>query len=861
EVKKQIDELVNTINEYDNRLVLHKVELDKDGNEVKKRHYTLDGVVDSVARSVTEKTKAESKKKFGDKKRTPEQKIVDDQKKDIGSAIHKFIQDYIINNLIDKDGYIKEKFGDVAISTTLQNKITMPIKNHIEKVLRSYPPGTRFLIEKKVVNTKVKGKVASAIDFLAIFPHENEKTGKQEMKVDVFDWKSTSINLEKDKDVPWYKKEEWMPQMGEYTKILYNYGVKRNELRYTRMIPLVLDYNIKRKNIFSKNKAVDVIPDAISIGNIDPKQEPSLYLLPVPLITESTENEEADKLVRALHAYHQKMWKRWAPEEQKRTKIEQLGKISEGIRNLQIKLNFAPLVNIGNTFIKNANDAIDTFSEKFKNVEQLSENEILQEIKALREYKKSSDIFSSMDEVFLDVYDRKNLSPENKKTLKNLESINVNIKRTQKTISEIYREYTMYLGVKHNVVSETSKKSILEAEIPVKGLEKYAQEASKLPIKIVQLITILISEVGSFVQQKTAEQIKEYGDILLPLEKLAKSRGKNAFNMIGTINESGLYLIKKLSKEFFEKRAKATDEENAFFFLKNMDKNKFAKLKNDYIDRHIEELNNVYSEINEEETRDLKILNLKKSIDIFRDDFNGFRDYDFKRLFMESLIEEPHYSKEYVDMSKDKEALDVWTFFMNLNQKGKELGYLEGKSTNFFPLIEATMLQKLSENTSLEETKDILRGLGTVRINEEQAFARIDPETGKPKQVIPKYFTHKGDRAVKQLSTDLNKVGALWIRALLQYEESSRIEDTLEILLDVEKNKGSLIMVGDKVAFENGNPKVNERENANYEISKTIVDDTLYHIQQDLSSFGNIAISKFSGIVSKTEEGEQALAV
>jgi hypothetical protein len=71
-----------------------------------------------------------------------------------------------------------------------------------------------------VVNEKVNGMLASTVDFIAIEPTPDGK----DVKVDILDWKFTTVNKNRNEDILFSKQAEWKKQMGEYTKILYNYG-------------------------------------------------------------------------------------------------------------------------------------------------------------------------------------------------------------------------------------------------------------------------------------------------------------------------------------------------------------------------------------------------------------------------------------------------------------------------------------------------------------------------------------------------------------------------------------------------------------------------------------------------------------
>jgi hypothetical protein len=299
--------------------------------------------------------------------------------------------------------------------------------------------------------------------------------------------------------------------------------------------------------------------------------------------------------------------------------------------------------------------------------------------------------------------------------------------------------------------------------------------------------------------------------------------------------------------------------------MTNVNMGELNKLAQEYIETNLKVIDaTTYSTDFNDNNRikELNRKNLRDSIDITRDSFHGFNDYNFMKFLDQALIEEGHYSKEYQEMAKNQAALNMWKFMTALNEKGIELGYLRKNASSFLPMIEATTLQKFGNTSNvLGETGDFFKGLYKTTINEQQNLSKIDPETGKVKKQIPKYFT-KTDKATNQLSTDLNKVGTLWIKALLDYESATNLEDTLQTLLAVEKAKGSLILdENGSVQFDSSNRPLIQKENNNAKILETVVDDGIYKLEQDLSSIGNMGISTVTGKLSKTEEGKQNTAV
>jgi len=202
-------------------------------------------------------------------------------------------------------------------------------------------------------------------------------------------------------------------------------------------------------------------------------------------------------------------------------------------------------------------------------------------------------------------------------------------------------------------------------------------------------------------------------------------------------------------------------------------------------------------------------------------------------------------------MAKSKAALDMWNFFTELNEKGKELGYLEQKGLSFFPLVEATMLDKLSQTTDkAAQAKDMFKDFYTITEQEKQNYSKLDPETNKVKKQIPKYFT-RTEKDVTQLSRDLTKVGPLWIKALLQYESAKNMENMLLTMHAVEKAKGHIITEKDEIVWEGGAPKVDLGSNKNADTLQIIADDALYGLSEDLSSIGNIGLGKLTNSEEK----------
>lgn len=846
-----VDKLYNTVKDFDSRIELNPETTDATGKTIP-RHYTLDGLSEQIP-SVT----SSLKKTLPD--RTDLQKFLDDQKKDWGTEIHDFIYNYITNNLIDKDGYKLPTAVNNAISTKLDPKIQVRLEGFAKELINSYEPGTRFILEAKVVNEKVKGKLASAIDFMAIEPYIKED-GTEDVKVDVLDWKTTSVNKSKDEDIHWGKQKDWKAQMGEYTKILYNYGLQPSQLRKARMIPIVMNYNYV---VQGKPESGFSAPTTMEIGKLNSLEETNLYLLPVAINSESTGNPKIDSLLKSLREQWEKLYKKPVDAEDRYGKILEINKLSSAIRNLHVKLNFEPLVTVGKSFLNNARVALDDFAQI--DYDTISKEELDKKLGDLIDYGISANKFTSMDQVFLSEYTREGMTEENKKTLKDLEHISSMAARMLNEISQLQNQYAIHLGVKEGVTTDATAESILNAEKEIDGFAKTFLEGSRLSAKIIKLASNMLMNAKSLVNIEFARKMREYEKLLVALEQEASAKGVKAFDLIGTMSPTGLNLIKKFDAEFWKELKDAKEKKDKKFFLNNMNIEEYNKLAKAAIDKGIEDLDKtVFSNDGEEDSlqRSWRKAKLKDSLDINSENFDGYDNYRFNQLFRETMIEEGHLSKEYETLRRNKAAYDVWQFFTDLNTKAKQMGYLDKQGSSFFPLIEATILQKFAQTDDVtsQAKESLWTDFYQTRINEQQNLSKIDPETGKLKKSIPKYYTQT-DKAVNQLSTDLNKVGGLWVKSLLEYESAKNLENTLLTLHSVEKAKGSLIIENGVVQFTDGELSINETENKNANILETIIDDGLYKLEQDLGSLGNVGFATLGEKLGKTEEDKQAKTV
>ena len=835
-----VDKVFDTIMDYNNRMKLNPE------TPTDKRHYTLDNIR-ILGKSVTEWVKGGQKMP----ERSEIEKTEDEAKKNWGIRVHEYIQNYIQKNLIDENGYAKQNFAEEFVASELDETVKEKIRAFSEELIRSYSPGTRFLIEKMVINENVKDKRPGTIDFIAIEPIKT-KDGKDDVKVDVLDWKTMSINKEVVQDVPWQKQKEWKEQMGEYIKILTNYGVKSNQIRKSRMVPFQANYTYKIPG--NRKSGLDLT--SMEIGSLNNINETNLYLLPVPLNQETTGNKVIDDLVKSLRTEWEKLFKAKITEEGYGLQRDKLDQLSKAIRLLHVKLDFSLVSSVAKNFLQSSKKTIDSL--KGLNYNELTADEINARLGELTSIAASAKKYTDIDKTFISQYPKENLNEEQKNTLRYLESVSTSSERLLDEISKIQSEFTKWIAVKSEFLTEETADTILDAEREVDALSRTVLEPSTIDAKIPQLLTKLRLESSRLTKIKLNKISEEFKSLLLELDKEAKAKGKTPFELIGTIEDGNLHLIKKIDKQFWKEVKAAKKSEDKQFLIDNMDMAEYKRLKQEMIDKAFKEIDE--SELSSDSEIDFKQKQYKKvklldSIDITRGTFNGYDSFQFSLLFNRSMRDEDHLSEEYKQLEKNDTAFKMWSFFTRMNRMAKDMGYLDSKDgMSFFPLIEATYLQKFAKSKNyIKESKDFFNDLYRVRAEERFLFGDVDPETKELKRVIPKPFKFT-DKDAYQLSTDLTRVGVMYINALLEYENATNMENVAQALLAVEKAKGRIITdAGGNIVFEGGVATVDETRNNNYVISEKIVDDWIYSIRENQDSFGNVKIGEVTSKLTKDE--------
>jgi hypothetical protein len=148
----------------------------------------------------------------------------------------------------------------------------------------------------------------------------------------------------------------------------------------------------------------------------------------------------------------------------------------------------------------------------------------------------------------------------------------------------------------------------------------------------------------------------------------------------------------------------------------------------------IQRIERVYDE--NEELRDKLIKEEKQKWDIDRKDFTGWDNYVIKRHPLAKW-----QSKEYLEISKDKDLLDLYNFVSDVNNKAKDVGSISNKvASTFLPFVRKTMAESLAWDFGTSAVANFANGL---KINaDDVGYGGINELTGELENAIPKYYTY-----------------------------------------------------------------------------------------------------------------------
>lgn len=810
-----------------------KIKLDNsiDPRTGQKRHiYTYEG--EQAKGSVTSiYVDAWLKKTFKTDTRSFRQKEIDLLKAEFGDIIHEQMQD-IIKSRTNDDG------TRASVQKPLTKKVTDTIYDkldgYIEDLMNQYEDGTIYKSEVKIYDKKTK--VAGSVDLLVLKPNNH---------VDLFDWKSQEIAKDQT-DIKQYKEPMYRIQLENYRKILQlQYGFQTFDR--VRAIPIATVFNIGPNNTYQSLRDVE-------IGDIDPSAIPDNknYLLPVTLRTESTGNSQLDELIKKLNGIYDKISNTKYAKEELYKKREELGRLREALRDLVLKNKVDRLIDLGTMEFKKYTEKMNSntllgkdIAEALKVLEVFGESgimlyEIRQEMFEAAKESKNSDEIAEFEAI-------------NKKFLVMTSKINKLIT----DIQEYQKEQAKELGEKNGIFD------LLNPEKAVGVLKGYFSSLSNIGQKSFRVFSKLLRVVQNRRDAKFDTMATKMVEIKKNVSKWASSRGmstEKALEMILDIDEKNNWsgnFLRKFKPEFRKLRQEAVNRNDEKWLLDNLTYDEEAYLVAEK--KQLEFFNSIQYSLDDRRNNQIiedKMRGWQMSNKVLgaNNKINNRALTNMNNPFLKPT--ENWVSDKWTELHRkdtngnyiNKELMEAFTYFQELNKQAEDLGMIDGYTSNFIPSMYANKLDQLVFG-DVKNLFNIGNAFDNLQVDSGSTYTpEIDPTDGTIINRIPVYFTkdmgvQKEDGTVdySKKSRDLFKIFGVWGAHIYNYEAMASIENDASILTEVEKNKQRLVtdMFGN-VVMENGKVKAVDENDRN---SKLLEDFVNYYIYGRMN--GVFSDSKF----------------
>jgi hypothetical protein len=726
----------------------------------------------------------------GDINKTEYQKAVFDLKAEKGTKGHKDLE-YAFSLFVDENGYLRDTplddTGYVSRINPNNREMYETLKNNLKDRLNSFPVGTRFMSEATIYNPKANR--AGTVDFLAI-----TKTGD----VSILDWKFMDLDTDKYTDIPWYKNTAWNLQMEQYRSILQNaYGVRSEKFKQTRMIPI--------KALYTKGDSKqNILPVllGIKIGDVNVKNIKEDYLLPVPIKNEKTGKRKIDELLGELNKLYTKLSDKSVPESEKLNKDELLNSLFYSIRQLQVKENIQPLVRQAKLLNKSIDKLIERYNEKFfeQDAKSFSDKEVNDFSKEITDAQYAisiyTDLYSELKGLLGD-------SKEDEDLKKELSNTSETAKNLEDDLEGILEEFTEKIIAQREDID-----NFLSPEKVIKGFTKLFSSTATLQSKAIQFLYKKANRAFAYSSMDTLAESKKLDELKTKFERWAKGKGlvyKNYFDILKKKDSNEL--IDEYNPEFYtelkdktKKELESTSEDRDSSWIRdNIDVPAYNEHLKEKLAEEIERIKNKPRLLTSEEADALantgklpnevvmEIYKAKNLYDTSTTTSAGWFIYNETRKFPKK---DKWTSEQWKELNKPENApaKEFYDYIIEKNNEYADLGYINKRfARTFLPFIRKNLVEKLITGGQVKLGQQFFTDIS---VDEgDIGYGQIDPDTNRPVNKIPKYFTRELEQEV---STDLFRTMAFYNEAALRYKYLSEVENQVIAIVNVEKNKKSI---------------------------------------------------------------------
>ena len=783
-----------------------------------------DGTWKVVTKRVTDRVKNWYKRKFGETQFTKEEKEFNEFKRNLGVKYHGYFKE-IHDRYFNSDGTRKQK---IEPRPDIRNQVDADIYSKLETyyvnlIDSKSKDGKNPLVFSEVKIYDAIEKEAGSIDLLII---------DEDGTANIVDWKFMTI-AQGQKDVQWYKQEAYGVQLARYRDMLLSgYGVKKVSMN--RAIPILFEIKPPAKNV------VDAKPllTGINIGSADPMKIEDLRLLPISEKTESTGYENLDSFLTQLNAVLDKIGKKKATTDiEKEFKKERLNILREAIRVAQGTLNIKPVVDVLMVMKKEGDQLINDYNTIYKDANprsnEFTNNQLSEFSSDLRDYISIAEVFGRISDKIGDlIYNESmDLSEEDidsrKEVLANLKDQSESIRKSRDVVFDIAGKFAdKYMGVR-NLIS-----GLMSPEVVVKGIGALFRSINDIPLRSVKILNKLVENA----RLKASKDAMIYVNKLMEIRQKLADRGGDLRKLVQQIyqkdDEGKLVnkLIYKYDPKFREgiKNNALEGQRNIKWIRENVDVSAYEKEVVPLMQERIAQIKKDHAD--NEELKERLIEQTINKWDIKRPGFNGWDNYILMRHPLAKWE-----STEYLELKKDKELFELYEFISGVNEKAKDVRYLENQATSIFlPWVRKSMAESLAWDFSLSTVMNFGNRLSIKA--DEVGRGKIDALTKEIENGIPKYYSSDftsvpdSDLTMADVSEDLFANMILYINDMNKYKYLSEVEGQLELIKTIEKFKEHHLETSKngQVVIKNGVPNKEEGNEENFKIYDQFMRAVLY---------------------------------
>ncbi len=813
----------------------------------------VDGKWVKNPKRVTNRVERWYKNKLGDKRFTAQEDKDNEVKRLTGSKYHDFFDKDIHARFFNSDGTRRVNPGPKpTFSNSVDSQVYDKLETYYTDLIASFSEnGKNPLVFTEIKIYDPKEKEAGTIDLLIV---------EEDGTTNIYDWKFMSI-YKGAEDVAWYKKGAFDIQLGRYKEILVdNYGI--STISKNRAIPIIMDF--KRANPKDQKSNLEI--KGIKIGSVDPGKIDPLTLTPVSEKTEITGVEVIDDVLSQLSAVQKSLEeKSTKTDDEYEFKVERVNLIKKAVRSLRGNQNLGPLIDTIAIMEREGTNILSEYITSYEgrpaNDKDLDDVTLSEFSASMMEYIGSAEIFGTLADELGDLIYTKEMEIEaiteeekdnlasRKELVQKLKDQQESIRRSRRKIEKLSGEFTSKFIGERNLVT-----GLMNPEKVVTGLKSLFRGLSDIGLAAT---TLLYKMANSAMGKANAESLKETNELLGIRDRL-KARGGNLKDIVSKIYQRDKKdsIVNKLIYQYeaeYYSELKANSEEGARskkWLKDNVNLPAYYKEAKPILDRSISRIkkNNP-----EGERREKLVLEANRMWDVLRTDFNGWGNFVLKRH-----PQEKWQSKEYLDIKKDPELLELYNFITKLNVKAQDIGYINNAvRSTFLPFVRKSMAESIAWDGSLPPLSRFKERLQNKA--DDVGYGSINEVTNELENSIPKYYVNDfsiqedGPNDYSDVSLDIFKNLLLYTNHMNKYKYLTEIEDQLLLAKTVQQFKkniktgrfGGAIKENGRLVLEAGSKK-------NLEIIDQFFRATLYgqKYASDDSDIG-FNLSKVTDIINK----------